>query len=69
MLAVIILAALVTALIYPCFMLSGEWSRKEEKEEQEEEFKGYLYCSDDCYMCGYLEICKEAVKKEDNHGI
>jgi hypothetical protein len=62
MLAVIILmAALVTAVIYPCFIVSSKCSRQEEKEE---EFKGYLYCDDDCYMCGSLERCKKAVKKE-----
>ena len=34
------------------------------KWDKKEDFKGYLYCDDDCYMCGDLERCKRAVKKE-----
>jgi hypothetical protein len=46
MLAVIIMATLVTALIYPCFIVSSRCSREEEKRDQ-----FYRWCTDECLHC------------------
>lgn len=36
-----------------------------EFNRQEEEFEGYKWCDDDCYMCNEQGRCQRAVRKKE----
>lgn len=43
-----------------------ELQRKAIEFNKQEEFDGYKWCDDDCYMCNDQGRCEKSVKKEGN---
>lgn len=56
-----IVIVLVVLVVYSCLVVAA---KSEMELIQIEEFQGYKYCDEDCYMCDYQIRCQRTAMKE-----